>query len=149
MNRFWSGAGWGVVATLAMSALMILGLVTGVAPMPRPIPAAIVGNVTGGALPRPALMATAAILHLGYGAFWGGALAVMSSRITLGRGLALGVGLWMIMQVIVLPYLGWGAFGTARTPRIAVATLILHLVYGGTLGALADRSSSTGEAGGG
>ena len=143
MTRFWNGAMWGAAATVAMSVLMILGLVTGIAPMPKPIPAAIVGKITGGALPRPALLATAALLHLGYGAFWGGVLAAMSRRLTVLRGLALGVGLWLIMQVVVLPFLGWGVFGASQTPKIAIATLILHLVYGGTYGALMDRRGAT------
>lgn len=141
MSRFSKGALWGAVATVAMSALMILGVVTGLAPMPKPIPAAIVGKITGGGLPRPALMATAVILHLGYGAFWGGVLAAVSDRVTIWRGVALGLGLWLLMQVAVLPFLGWGLFGMSQTPKIAVATLVLHLVYGVTLGALMDRRS--------
>jgi len=138
---------WGGVATIAMSALMILGLVTGMSPMPKPIPAAIVGKLTGGGLPRPALMAIAALLHLGYGAFWGGVFAAATRRVTVLRGLALGVGLWLIMQVIVLPFLGWGVFGVSRTPKIAVVTLILHLVYGATFGALMVRREATMAAG--
>lgn len=31
-----------------------------------------------------------------------------------------------------------GLFGTAITPAIAVATLVLHLIYGATLGWLLD-----------
>lgn len=142
MTRFWKGALWGVVATLVMSALMILGLVTGMAPMPEPIPAAIIGKITGGGLPKPALMATAALLHLGYGAFWAGLLAAATERVTVWRGLALGVALWLLMQVIVLPFLGWGLFGAGVTPKIALATLVLHLVYGGTFGALMQRRGS-------
>lgn len=141
MNRFWSGAMWGAVAAVAMSVLMILGMVTGVAPMPKPIPAALVGKLTGGALPQPALMAAAVVLHLAYGAFWGGVLSALTDRITIWRGLALGVGLWLVMQLAVLPFLGWGLFGVARTPKIALATLVLHLVYGGTLGLFADREA--------
>ncbi len=148
MRRFWSGAGWGVVATLAMSVLMILGLVSGASPMPKPIPAAIVGKLTGGGLPKPALMAAAALLHLAYGGFWGGVLAATTRRVTVGRGIALGVFLWLLMQVVVLPFLGWGAFGTAVTPMIAVATLVLHLVYGGTFGALMDRGPAPVTPGG-
>jgi uncharacterized membrane protein YagU involved in acid resistance len=142
MHRFWKGALWGAVATLAMSILMIIGLATGVAPMPKPIPAAIVGQLTGGGLPKPVLMATAALLHLGYGAFWGGLLVAAVGRVTVWLGLALGVGLWLLMQVVVLPFLGWGAFGAGVTPKIALATLVLHLVYGGTLGVLAGRASA-------
>lgn len=138
-RRFWSGFGWGVVATIAMSALMIVGMLTGMSPMPKPVPAAIVGRLTGGGLPQPATMALAVILHLGYGGFWGGALAGVCRRVTVWRGVALGVALWLIMQVVVLPFLGWGLFGSAQTPKIAVATLVLHLVYGATYGWLMDR----------
>ena len=48
-KRIVQGFGWGVVATIAMSVVMILGMVTGAAPMPKPIPVAIVGKVMGGA----------------------------------------------------------------------------------------------------
>jgi len=146
MNRFWSGFGWGVAATVVMSALMILGVLTGMSPMPTPIPAAIVGKLTGGSLPKPGLMAVAALLHLGYGGFWGGLLARFSRRLTVGQGVLLGVGLWMLMGVAVLPWLGWGLFGTSQTPKIAVATLVLHLLYGVTLGwALAAHGVTTAE----
>lgn len=141
-HRFWKGFGWGVVATVAMSALMIAGVLSGMAPMPKPIPAAIVGKLTGGALPQVATMAVAVILHLGYGGFWGGAFATVVRRVTIWKGIGLGVLLWLIMQVIVLPFLGWGLFGTAQTPKIAVATLVLHLVYGATYGWLMDRRGS-------
>lgn len=56
------------------------------------------------------------------------------SDATIGNGLALGVFLWLLMQVAVLPLIGWGLFGTAVTPAIAGATLVLHLIYGGVLG---------------
>jgi hypothetical protein len=55
------------------------------------------------------------------------------------KGLGWGVLLWIVMDAVVLPLLGWGFFGLAITPRIAVATLVLHLVYGATLGLLMDR----------
>lgn len=140
MKPFWNGFRWGVVATVVMSILMIASVLTGMSPMPKPIPVAIVGRLTGGSLPKPALMATAALLHLAYGGFWGGAMARLTSRVTVGRGLVLGVALWLLMGVAVLPWLGWGLFGTARTPKIAVATLLLHLLYGLTLGwTLASR----------
>lgn len=131
--------GWGVVATLVMSAIMIAGMLTGLSPIPKPIPAAIVGKLLGPGLAKPVLMAIAAILHLGYGGFWAGVLAAVTRRVTVWKGLGLGVALWLVMQVAVLPWLGWGFFGAGETPKIAVATLVLHLVYGATFGALMDR----------
>jgi hypothetical protein len=141
-NRFLTGFGWGVAATVAMSLLTLIGTGTGASPIPKPIPAAIVGRLGGAALPGPAVVALAAVAHLAYGGFWGGVLAIGVDRVTWKAGLALGVGLWLLMQVAVLPFVGWGLFGASVTPAIAGATLLLHLVYGGVLGALVDREAA-------
>lgn len=137
--RFRKGVGWGVVATLAMSALMLAATASGVSPMPKPIPAAIMGTILGAETPRPVLLAAAILAHLGYGGFWGGVLATVTRPVTVWKGLGLGLALWLAMQVVVLPFLGWGVFGAAVTPKIAAATLVLHLVYGGVLGWGVDR----------
>ena len=141
-KRLITGFGWGVVATIAMSLLMIVGLATGMSPMPKPIPAAIVAQVLGEDTPQALIMILAAVAHLGYGGFWGAVLAATSRPVTVWKGIGMGLFLWLIMQVVVLPFLGWGLFGAAVTPKIAVATLILHLVYGATLGWLLDRHFS-------
>ncbi len=141
-KRLAVGFGWGVVATIAMSALMILGVVTGLSPMPAPIPSAIVNRglgLLGVGLPMPLIMFLAAGAHLSYGGVAGAILAALTRPVTLWKGLGWGVLLWLVMQVVVFPFLGWGLFGVAITPRIAVATLVLHLVYGATLGLLMDR----------
>lgn len=135
-RRFAAAFGWGVLATVVMSIPMVIATATGVAPMPKPIPAAIVSGVFGGGLPKPMHLLLAVGSHLAYGGVWALVLAAMTSRVTIWKGLALGIFLWLLMQVIVLPALGWGLFGTAVTPKIAVATLVLHLIYGATLGAL-------------
>lgn len=133
------GLGWGVVATVAMSVLMVLGVATGLSPMPSPVPAAIMSTIFGGSLPQPLLVFLAAGSHLAFGGFGGAALASLTSRVTIWKALGLGIVLWLFMEIAVLPFLGWGPFGLAITPRIAVATLVLHLVYGLTLGLLMDR----------
>lgn len=144
-HRLGTGFVWGVVATLAMSLLMLVGMLSGLAPMPRPIPVALMGTLLGGAAPKPLLLVLAIGSHLLYGGLWGAVAAALIDRITIWTGLALGVVLWLIMQVVVLPYLGWGLFGTALTPQIAAATLFLHLVYGATLGAGVDREGSAAQ----
>lgn len=137
-RRVGAAFGWGIVATLAMSALMITGVATGVSPMPKPIPAALIGQ-TLGPLPQPALLPMALLTHLLYGGIGGAALACLTRRINVKAGLLWGGGLWAVAGLVWLPYLDWGAFGLQRTAAIAVATLILHLVYGAALGWLADR----------
>lgn len=137
------GFGWGVVATIAMSIPMILGMITGMAPMPEPIPKAIVVKVVGEGIPKPLVMLLAAGSHLVYGGFWGAVLSALTRPVTIWKGIGLGILLWFIMQVAVLPFLGWGLFGSSITPRIAIATLVLHLIYGAVLGWLMDRKLST------
>lgn len=137
-RRLAAGAGAGAVATLAMSAVMLTTVLTGASPMPKPVPAALVAH-TLGPLPEPASIVLAALTHLAYGAIAGAVLAGSLRRVTLGKALGYGAGLWALMGLAWLPYLGWGAFGTALTVKIAVATLLLHLIYGAVLGLLLDR----------
>lgn len=138
-QRIWRGAAWGVIATIVMSIPMLIGMMTGVAPMPEPIPKALVTLVFGTALETPLVFGLAAGSHLAYGGFFAALLARAVSSVTVWIGLGLGAVLWLVMQVVWLPLLGWGVFGTAVTPKIAVATLVLHLIYGGVLGWGVDR----------
>lgn len=140
-NRFGHGFLWGVVATIVMSIPMLIATATGVSPLPEPIPAALSKKLLGAESAGPLVMIVAVVSHLGYGGLWGGLLATQVRPVTIGWGLGLGVGLWLLMQVAVLPLLGWGLFGSAVTPAIAVGTLVLHLFYGATVGAGMDRTS--------
>ncbi len=126
--------GWGVLATIGMSILMIIAKVTGISPMPKPIPLAIVAKIFGKQTAMPVLMILGIVSHLAYGGTWGAVLSAVAKPVTLFKGILLGAALWLIMQLVVLPFLGWGIFGIAITPKIAIATLVLHLVYGSILG---------------
>jgi len=141
LERFSKGFGWGIVATVAMSVLMILGILTGVSPMPEPIPPDIVGKWAVFLSPTW-VMVWAVVAHLTYGGFWAGFVATAWKKVTVWHGLALGLALWLVMSVIFLPWLGWGAFGAHVSLQITVATLVLHVVYGLTFGFLMDRSTS-------
>jgi len=139
-NRFMLGFGWGIVATIVMSLVMLLGMMTGISPMPKPIPVAIVAHILGETTAKPLLMFLAIVAHLAYGGIWAGLLTAWIQPITVWKGIGLGILLWLIMQIAVLPFLGWGIFGSAVTPAIALATLVLHLIYGIGLGWLIDRN---------
>lgn len=134
-RRLLVGAGWGAVATVAMSVVMLAGVATGVSPMPKPIPVALVARTLGIA-PGPALIVLAVVAHLAYGTVAGAVLAGLAGRVAVWHGLVFGGVLWVAMGLVWLPFLGWGPFGTGLTPKIAVATLVLHVVYGLTLGAV-------------
>jgi hypothetical protein len=140
--RFRTGFGWGIVATIAMSVVMLAGTVSGRSPMPKPIPVALVATIFGAGLPKPALVLLGAAAHLLYGGTFAGVLALVARPITIWKGIGLAVVLWLVMQLVWLPVLGWGVFGIGITPAIAVATLMLHLIYGVTAGWLIDRRAS-------
>ena len=57
-------------------------------------------------------------------------LAAVTRPVIVWKGVALGTALWLIMQILWLPFVDRGFFGTAHTPMIAIATLVLHLIYG-------------------
>ena len=79
-KRILKGFVWGVIATVGMSLIMIFGKLSGLSPMPKPIPVAIVVRVFG-ELPKPAVMTLAIILHLVYGGFWAGVLGGVKREI--------------------------------------------------------------------
>lgn len=135
------GALWGALATLVMTLIMLTGMGTGVAPMPQPIPKALAELFLSfflGTVGKPLAMITGMIAHFGYGAAGGVVfLLLFDESANWKTGLLWGGILWVIMQLVVLPVLGWGFFGLAITgfpPKIAVGTFVLHLVYGGILG---------------
>lgn len=125
---------------------MMAGAASGRSPIPEPIPRAVVATVVGDTAPKPLLTALAVGLYLADGGLFGALLVRYAGPVTIAGGLGLGVVLWLVTQVALLPLLGWGLFGTAITPAIAVATLLLHLVYGATLGVAMDRDR-TGTSG--
>jgi len=118
---------------------MIAAMLTGISPMPKPIPVALIGRTFGPGLGKPLTMTIGATTHLAYGGAFGALLAAWGRPVTVRKGLLLGAALWLFMQVAWLPYLGWGFFGSAVTPKIAAATLVLHLVYGGAAGWFLSR----------
>jgi len=51
------------------------------------------------------------------------------------RGLALGAGLWLLSQLVVMPMMGAGVFSSEAGGMMAAAgSLMGHLLYGGLLG---------------
>jgi hypothetical protein len=128
------GFGYGLLATLGMTLLMLTGTALQLSPMPMPVPIAL-ARWAFGALPMPALVILGMLAHFLYGGLVGSMLAwLLKDRVNIWLGFGWGVLLWLGMELVFLPLLGWGLFGSAITPRIAMATLVLHLIYGGVLG---------------
>jgi hypothetical protein len=130
----------GLMATAAMTILMVITVIPGIPLAFRPFPVELVHH----AFPRLGLAALAAVtivVHFGYGAAAGALFSFVARPMSLGRGLAFGLGLWIFMQIAFVPWgYGWLEFGLGHGyPWAALFTLILHLFYGGTLGWLGAR----------
>jgi hypothetical protein len=138
-ERLLRGSESGIVATVAMSIPMMLGQLMGLSPMPKPFPKAVVETILGDDAPESVLTAGTVVSHLGYGGTFGALLSTFGRPVTVNKGLGVGAGLWAVMQVVFLPLVGWGAFGRKISGKIPVVTLLLHAVYGGTLGWLLGR----------
>ena len=135
----------GALGSLVMFAILFVGIhVTGVAPFNMPPSAAFLEKIGLNVGPLPLLA------HFGYGATWSALLvALYGSEVTTTRGIGLALALWAFMMIVYSPIIGWGVFGFgganhALAPshplylgsgvKYVVATLVLHLIYGGIIG---------------
>lgn len=142
-ERFWIGCAWGLVATLIMSAVMLILWWTGASAMSEPIPLSLAARFVGKVLHMrtitPGVVVAAMVVHLGYGGMWSGLLAASTSRVTWWKGMLVGLGLWVIMLIFFLPIAGADVFKVATAASAWGSSLVVHLVYGISVGVLAGR----------
>ena len=86
----------------------------------------------------PAWLAAAIVAHFAYGALAGALFVVGTRRVCVTAGLFFGLALWGVAVAVYAPLFGLG-FVASHQPALAALLLPAHLVYGGTLGALAPR----------
>ena len=142
--KWLKSAGIGVLGSIVMFALMMLGIhVTGIAPFNLPPSAAFLESI------RLNIGPLALMTHLGYGASWSIILlALYKNQVSTKNGIILASLLWLFMMIVYSPIIGWGffGFGTESTldpsaplylesgPKYLIMTPVLHLIYGGIIG---------------
>ena len=126
--REWAKAfGVGVANGLLLSAVMVTAFKSGVSPLPKPVGLAFAETVLGGPLPLPVGLA----FHLAYVTFWSMAfVAFLRDSLTLRNALALALALWIGILVVFFPIIGWGFLGLAISPKLIVASLVPHVLFG-------------------
>ena len=138
-KRFWVGVEWGAIATLAMTIVMLLVYLINPRGMPDPMPLAITTGIIARVFEleriTPWVVALGIVIQLGYGSIWGGQLAWSTHNATIGKGIAVGLGLWLMMLIFYVPMAGTTAFSLAESGLMWLMTLFFHLIYGVTLGA--------------
>jgi uncharacterized membrane protein YagU involved in acid resistance len=132
MNNIGKGVIAGFVATVVLSAIMLMKSAMGL--MPELDVITMLGRMMGaGAF-------VGWITHFVIGSIvWGGLFAVLEPRLPGGslwlKGAVFGVGAWFLMMVIVMPMAGAGPFGASLGMAAPIMTLVLHVIFGAVLGA--------------
>jgi hypothetical protein len=136
----------GFVATVVLSLLMMARHSLGIAPQLDLIAmlAGMFGKMTG--TPPDPLIGW--LVHFFVGTvLWGIAYAAVQAALAGSptvRGMSFGVAAWLLMMAIVMPLAGAGLFGTRLGIEAPVLTLVMHLVFGATLGVVYVRKRITG-----
>jgi hypothetical protein len=122
----------GFIATVVLSALMLLKQRTGLVPQLNPIE--MLTKMAGGSPP-----AVGWVPHFLIGTvLWGSLFPIFDAKVPTGshwlNGILFGIGAWILMMVLVMPMAGAGLFGMALGIVVPIATFVLHLIYGAVLG---------------
>ena len=130
------GIAAGFVATVVLSALMLVKHSMGLVPELDPIEdiVHVADHLTGMTLPLP----FGWIGHFVLGTVaWGIIYAALQASLPgapVVKGLIFGTLAWLAMMIIFTPLAGHGLFALSLGPQATVATLVLHLIYGAVLG---------------
>jgi hypothetical protein len=86
-------------------------------------------------------------IHWGYGTFWGVAYAILQASLRLPtwlHGTLLGLAVWVIGPLGLVPAMKLSARSTGRPRSLRIVSVVLHLLYGwataATFGLLSDEA---------
>jgi hypothetical protein len=127
----------GFIATLVLTALMMMKKMMGV--MPELDPVHMMSVMAAQKMGMETNMMVGWVMHFMIGAVaWGGAFAVLNNILPtqnqMIKGIILGIGAWFIMMIGPMVMAGNGLFGLALGPMAPVMTFMLHIVFGVVLG---------------
>jgi len=121
----------GFVATIVLSALMVIKSAMGI------MPGLDVISMLSGMMGSAESLGWLAHFMIG-SVLWGGLFAVVSPALPGEslwlKGVSFGVGAWLMMMIAVMPMAGAGFFGAKLGLAAPIMTLILHIIFGAILG---------------
>lgn len=136
----------GFVATIALSALMVMKGLMGMMPNLNAIK--MLSMMAHGFMGTPMVPLIGWLLHFMIGSLaWGILFALLFDRIPgkspLAKGLVFSTAAWLLMMLMVMPMAGAGLFGLHLGMGAPVATLVLHWVFGAVLGAVYGKLTAS------
>ena len=146
MERVGKGLLAGVVATLVLSAIMVMKTMMGI------MPALDLPKMIAGMMGQPGMPVIGWGVHFMIGiVIYGVAIAMLDHRLPGShtvQGMILGAIGWLIMMIMLMPMAGAGLFGMNMGIMAPMMTLVLHLIFGAVLGGVYGRAVRYQEAGG-
>jgi hypothetical protein len=128
--------GVGIGTALLLSAVMVPAMKLGISPFPKPLGLAFAETVLGRSLPLPIGL----LFHVAYVTFWSVVFIVMTrDDLRFYKALILGLVLWVVVLLVFFPVVGWGILGLGISPKLIVASLVPHLLFGVFLSAICRR----------
>lgn len=116
----------GLINGIALAAILISTLKSGVSPMPAPLGLLFADTLFGRHLPVPVGIA----FHLAYVTFWSVIFIVFfRPKLKFSSVVLLAAGLWIFALLAFAPFVGWGFFGMVVGPRIAIGLLVNHALF--------------------
>ncbi len=137
MTKTMAGILAGLIATLVLSAIMIMKSLMGIMPEVNAIQ--MLTGMAHKLMGLPQSPVVGWMIHLVIGVFlWGILFSISYSKLPTvkawSKGVLFGIGAWLLMMVGPMPMAGAGLFGLNIGIQAPVATLVLHVVYGAALG---------------
>ncbi len=118
--------GIGIAVSLITAVIMQLLMAAGISPLPAP-PSLVFAERLLGVDPLP--MPVGLLFHTVYVTFW----AVLYLRYFPQRSLfhasMLTLELWLIVLIIIFPFIGWGIAGMGVSPALIPASLLPHVLF--------------------
>lgn len=123
----------GFIATVVLSALMVLKSMMGI------MPELDIAHMIAGMMGMPNTPAVGWIVHFMIGTVgYGVALALLDEHLPgdshVVHGIMLAIVGWLIMMIMLMPMAGAGFFGLSMGIMAPMMTLVLHLIFGAILG---------------
>ncbi|WIX32605.1 hypothetical protein QO259_17620 [Salinicola sp. JS01] len=150
MSGFKHGLIAGFVATVVLSAIMVMKASMGI--MPNLDPIHMLAQMMHSRLGLPATPILGWIMHFAIGTIlWGGLFSLLAPLIPaksfVAKGLIFASGAWLLMMLIPMPMSGAGFFAIKIGPMAPVMTLVLHWIWGAVLGLTFQKLAKTSNQG--
>ena len=137
MNKLKNAVLASLVATVVLSAMMLIKTKMGVMPELNIIQM-LAGMMGAGAV-------VGWLMHfmvgIGYGIAFSQINQLLPSKNMVVKGILIGIAGWLVMMIALMPMMGVGMFGMKMGIMAPMMTLILHIIFGATLGFVYSKLS--------